>query len=146
MSDEKTCPNCGAALMPGDIFCGECGSRVQASAYDAAAEPLAKEPSPAVEEAEPVPEPAAVEYMPPPAAEPTAGGSQAVRIVAIVVAVGLLLLSLCLCSFGAISLFSESSDMTRGENLGFALAICFAPGVIVGLLGAGAAYFGFKRS
>ena len=64
-------------------------------------------------------------------------------MVVIVLAVGFLLGSLCLCSFGGFTLVSTDTA-TSGEDLGMA-ALCFAPGVILGLIGAGAAYFGFRK-
>jgi len=147
---EKTCPNCGAALMPGDVFCGECGMRVQEADYGTAPaslpndvsagvleEPLAREPTP-------VTAPTVGGYVSPPPAKEKESGWTAARIIAVVAAVGFLLGSLCLCSFGGLALIPTEST-TRGEDLGFAMALCFAPGVILGLLGVGAAYFGFKR-
>jgi hypothetical protein len=150
MSEDKTCPNCGAALMPGDVFCGECGVRVRAPDYDVASDvpfedipPTAPE-EPSAEEPVLAEEPAAGEYGAPPPAAQQASDWTALRIVAVVVAVGLLLLSLCLCSFGGFALI-PSGDSVFEEDLGFALALCFAPGVIVGLLGIAAAYFGFRK-
>ena len=89
-------------------------------------------------------EPTAGAYIPPPPVRQETSGWTVLRIVAIVVAVGFLLLSLCLCSFGGLSLVGES-NLTAEENLGFAAALCFAPGVILGLLGVGTAYFGFRK-
>jgi hypothetical protein len=146
---EKTCPNCGAALMPGDIFCGECGMRVQEADHDLASAPLpddvsvnaAEEPlakGPAL-----VAEPTAGEYIPPPPAEERKSDWTAPRVLAIVVAVSFLLLSLCLCGLGGLMLIPSDSTATE-EDLLFAM-FCFAPGAILGLLGAGVAYFGLKR-
>ncbi len=147
---EKTCPNCGAALMPGDIFCGECGMRVEEADYDVAPATPANGVSPEVmeesllEEPDLAAEPTAGAYLPPPPVRQETSGWTVLRIAAIVVAVGFLLLSLCLCSLGGVSLIGESSP-TAEENLGFVAAFCFAPGVILGLLGVGVAYFGFRK-
>lgn len=150
MSEDKTCPNCGAALMPGDVFCGECGVRVRALDDDVAPDvpfedipPTAPE-EPSAEEPVLAEEPSTGEYVAPPPAGQKESDWTALRIVAVVVAVGLLLLSLCLCSFGGFALI-PSGDSVFEEDLGFALALCFAPGVIVGLLGIAAAYFGFRK-
>lgn len=150
MSEDKTCPNCGAALMPGDIFCGECGVRVQAPDYDVASDvsfegvsPTVLE-EPSVEESVLAARPVAGEYVAPSPVGQKASDWTALRIVAIVVAVGLLLVSLCLCSFGGFALI-PSGDSAVEEDLGFAIALCFAPGVILGLLGIAAAYFGFRK-
>jgi len=150
MSQDKTCPNCGAALMPGDVFCGECGVRVRAPDYDVAPDvpfediPPAAPEEPSAEEPVLAEESATGEYVAPPPAAQQASDWTALRIVAVVVAVGLLLLSLCLCSFGGFALI-PSGDSVFEEDLGFALALCFAPGVILGLLGIAAAYFGFRK-
>ena len=37
-----------------------------------------------------------------------------------------------------------TDSMTAGEDIGFAVT-CFAPGVILCLLGVGVAYFGFRK-
>jgi hypothetical protein len=150
MSEERNCPNCGAALMPGDIFCGECGARVQESAYaaapaeafddassEAAREPLVQEPRLAAE-------PTAGEYIPPPPAPGKAEGWDVMQILTIVAAAGFLLASACLCCGAGLALVPTESYPTLEENLGFS-AICFVPGVILGLVGVGAAYLGFKR-
>jgi len=150
MSDDKTCPHCGAALMPGDVFCGGCGMRVQTPDYDAPPNGSFEDISLAVQEEPSAAEPAvaakplAGEVVSPPPARQKAGDWTALRIAAIVVAVGLLLVSLCLCSFGGLALIS-SGDYPFEEDLGFATALCFAPGVISALLGIGAAYFGFRK-
>ena len=154
MSKDRTCPNCGAALMPNDIFCGECGARAQVPDYDTVPDTLPDEVSPKSEE-EPVPEdvglsaqPTAGQYIPPPPAKEKADGKNILRIVAIVATVAFLLLSLCLCSLGAMLLFvpTESpTPTTLEENVATTTILCFAPGIISGLLGAGAAYFGFKK-
>lgn len=151
MSEQTTCPNCGAALMPGDIFCGECGARVQTPAYDVAPaapledvspqpveEPLSEEPGLAAE-------PPAGEYIPPPPLGKKASDWTASRIVAFIVAVVFLILSLCFCSLGGFALIPTEDYPTVGDSLGFATALCFVPGVILGLLGIGAAYFGFRK-
>jgi hypothetical protein len=150
MSEDKTCPNCGAALMPGDVFCGECGVRVRAPDYDVASDvsfedipPTAPE-EPSAEEPVLAEEPATGEYVAPPPVGQKASDWTALRIVSVVVAVGLLLVSLCLCSFGGFALI-PSEDSVFKEDLGFAMALCFAPGVILGLLGIAAAYFGFRK-
>lgn len=150
MSEEKTCPNCGAAMMPGDVFCGECGARVQAPAYDVAPATLPDDVSPQAVEEPPAEEPsletepAAGEYIPPPPVRQETNGSNAWRIVAIVAAVVFLLLSLCFCSFGGLVLIPTQEVTTAQEDKIYA-ALCFAPGVISGLLGIGAAYFSFKK-
>jgi hypothetical protein len=100
-------------------------------------EPSAEEPVLAAK-------PATGEYVAPSPAGQKTSDWTALRIVAIVVAVGLLLVSLCLCSFGGFALI-PSGDYTVEEDLGFAIALCFAPGVILGLLGIAAAYFGFRK-
>jgi len=141
----KTCSNCGAALMPGDVFCGECGARVRAPEYDPSPEIAVVDIAPEVET-----EPRAGEYIPPPPAETQSGvsnsdgGKTALRIVAVVVAVGFLLFALCFCSLGGLSLI-PSEEYSTAENLGFASALCFAPGIIFGLLGIGAAWLGFRK-
>jgi hypothetical protein len=136
---DKTCPKCGAALMPGDIFCGECGVRVREADYSAEEieeilkdEPLSISESTAAESA-----------LPPPAVKKRSRWTTA-RIISVVLAVSLLLGSLCLCSLGGFALIPTEST-TLEEDLGFATVLCFAPGVISGLLGAGAAYFGIRR-
>jgi hypothetical protein len=114
MSEGKTCPSCGAALMPGDIFCGECGVRVQTPDYDRPLNGSSEDISPSVQEEPSVEEPAvaakplAGEYVSPPSASQKAGDWTASRIVAIVVAVGFLLTSLCLCGFGGLALIPSS--------------------------------------
>lgn len=151
MSEERTCPNCGAALMPGDIFCGECGARVQGAVSDVAPDTLPDDVSPETveeslfEEPDLVVPPAAGEYIPPPPVEQKTSGWTTLRVVAIAVAVGFLFLSLCLCSFGGFALLSNGDDYSTAENVGFAAAICLVPGVISGLLGIGAAYFGLRK-
>ena len=144
MSEERICPNCGAALMPGDIFCGECGARMRAPEYDIAPDTSADDVSPAAVE-EPLPEePTAGQYVPPPPIERKVSDWTALRIIGIVVAAGFLLVSLCLCSFGGFALFLSEPPLTDEGKLLFA-TICCAPGVISGLLGIGAAYFAFRK-
>ena len=146
---EKTCPNCGAALMPGDIFCGECGMRMQEADYDVPpATPPDDVPAEAMEE--PLVEgpvavtvPAAGEYVPPPPAERRKSDWTAPRIITVVAAISLLLGSLCLCGLGGLMLVLTDST-TTGEDIGFAVT-CFAPGVILCLLGIGVSYFGFRK-
>jgi uncharacterized Zn finger protein (UPF0148 family) len=153
MSKDRTCPNCGAALMPNDIFCGECGARVQTPAYDIVPDTLPDDVPPKSEE-EPVPEdiglsaqPTAGQHIPPPPAKDKASGRNILRIVVIVAAVAFLLVSLCLCSLGAMLIFvpTESPTTTLEEDAAITTIFCFAPGIISGLLGAGAAYLGFKK-
>lgn len=145
MSEDRTCPNCGVALMPGDIFCGECGTRVRAPDSDIASDvPFKGVPPAAPQEPVLTARPTGGEYISSPPVEQKASDWTALRIVAIVVAVGFLLVSLCLCSFGGLALV-PSETSTPGEDVGFATALCFAPGVILGLLGIGAAYFGFRK-
>jgi len=153
MSKERTCPNCGAALMPNDIFCGECGARVQVPDYDIVPDTLPDDVSPKSEE-EPVTEDVGLsaqttagQYIPPPPAKEKAGGRNTLRIVAIVATVAFLLVSLCLCSLGTMLIFvpTESSTTTLEEDAAITTIFCFAPGIISGLLGAGAAYLGFKK-
>jgi len=151
MSKEGTCSNCGAALMPADVFCGECGARVQAPDYDVApdasldsATPIATE-EPSLED-EAGTAPTTGQYVSlPPVGERASDKPNALRAVLIVAAIGLLLISLCLCSFGGIMLIPDETYPTVEDNLPFAVALCFAPGVISGLLAAGAAYFGFRK-
>lgn len=150
MSEDKTCPNCGAALMPGDVFCGECGVRVRTPDYDVASDALVEDIPPTAPEKPSAEEPVLAEesstgeYVAPPPVGKKAGDWTTLRIVSVVVAVGLLLVSLCLCSFGGFALI-PSEDSVFKEDLGFAMALCFAPGVILGLLGIAAAYFGFRK-
>jgi len=147
---EKTCPNCGAALMPGDVFCGECGMRVREADYDLASDSLPDDvPAEAVEETladEPVPAdmPVVSEVVPPPLVRERGGTETALRVIVIVLAVVFLLGSLCLCGLGGLLLIPTEST-TSSEDIGFATALCFAPGVISALLGGGAAYFAFRK-
>lgn len=147
MNKGRTCPNCGAALMPGDIFCGECGARPQASDYDAAPDasfadvpPITAE-EPLAEEETGI-EPPIGEYIPPPVSE-KASNWNTLRIIIVVAAVGFLLLSLCLCSLGGLMLIP--TDSTTAEEDQILAVLCFMPGVISCLLGIGAAYFGFRK-
>ena len=140
---EKTCPNCGAALMPSDIFCGECGVRVQDADYDPDDVPAEAVEEPLDEEQVSAAAPTAGEYVSPPPTEAKKGEWTTLRVIAVVVAVGFLLVSLCLCSLGGLMLIP--SDSTSAEEVLLIAAICFAPGMILGLLGVGAAYFGFRK-
>lgn len=151
MSEEKTCPNCGAALMPGDVFCGECGARTKAPTPGVA---QAASPDDVFYETEDMPpakmphlaaEPTAGEYIPPPPAKRERSSGDALRIVAIVVAVVFLLLSLCFCSLGGLMLVPTEDYPTVVDSLPYATPLCFLPGVFFGLLGLGAAYFGFRK-
>jgi hypothetical protein len=151
MSQEGTCPNCGAALMPADVFCGECGARVQVPDYDDAPDASLDSVIPVATE-EPLREdeagaaPTIAQYVsPPPIGEKASDKPNAWRAVLIVAAIGLLLVSLCLCSFGGLMLIPDETYPTVQDNLPFAVTLCFAPGVIAGLLAAGAAYFGFRK-
>ncbi len=149
MSGDKTCLNCGAALMPGDVFCGECGARVRAPAYDAPPD-APPDVSPAVVKEPPAEEPvltvepSAGDYIPPPPVKEKSDGDTVLRVVAIVIAVSFLLVSLCLCGIGALALI-PSEENTFAEMLGPSTFLCFAPGGVVGLLGIGAAYFGLRK-
>jgi len=151
MSTDKTCSNCGAALMPGDIFCGECGIRVQALDYDVAAPnaplnaPLSvsAQELPVEEETIAPPRPMLGDDAPPFAAPSKTGSENVGRAIVIIVAVVLLLSALCLCSLGSLVLVPTETE-TLGENLGPA-SLCCIPGIISGLLGAGAAYFGLRK-
>ena len=145
MSEERTCPSCGAALMPSDIFCGDCGARVQAPTFSAASDEALDDVSPEVAGIPLATEPTAGEYIPPPPVKRETSGDTALRIVVIVLAVGFLIASLCFCSLGGFALVPTEEYPTVAEDFGFATALCFVPGVILGLLGAGAAYFGFRR-
>lgn len=144
MSEERTCPNCGAALMPGDIFCGECGARIRAPEYDIAPDMPPDDVFPAVEEPALAAEPTAGQYIPPPPAVPKASDWTTSRIVAVVITAAFLLISLCLCSFGGLMLIPTEAATTAEEDVMFA-ALCCVPGVISGLLGIGAAYFAFRK-
>ena len=139
MSD-KTCPKCGAALMPGDVFCGECGVRVKEADYSAEEieNILKDEPLPTTDST-------AAEYAPPPSAVEKRSGWTTTRIITMVLAVGLLLGSLCLCSLGGGLVLIPTESTTFEEDLGFPTVLCFAPGAISGLLGAGAVYFGIRK-
>lgn len=66
MSDLKFCPQCGAGLVPGDRFCGDCGFDTQSPATPAAG-PQAPENKPVQ-----APPPAAVNKPPPAAQQPPA--------------------------------------------------------------------------
>ncbi|MFX4262927.1 zinc ribbon domain-containing protein [Pelotomaculum propionicicum] len=66
MSDLKFCPQCGAGLVPGDRFCGDCGFDTQSPATPAAS-PQAPENKPAQ-----APPPAAVNKQPPATPQPPA--------------------------------------------------------------------------
>jgi hypothetical protein len=145
MSEERTCPNCGAALMPSDIFCGECGARVQTPTYSTAPDEALDDASSEFAGIPLAAEPTAGEYIPPPPAKRETSGDTALRIVVIVLAVGFLIASLCFCSFGGFALIPTEESPTVAENFGFATTLCFVPGVILGLLGAGAAYWGFRK-
>ncbi len=144
MSTDKTCSNCGAALMPGDIFCGECGIRVQAPDYDAAPHAPLDEPLPVAAQELPAEEEPIAPPQPTLAAPPKTDSENVWRIIAFIVAVVLLLSALCLCSLGSLVLIPTTETETLRENLGPA-ALCCIPGIISGLLGAGAAYFGLKK-
>lgn len=148
MNKGRTCPNCGAALMPGDVFCGECGARLQAPDYGAVPDasldgvpPIAAE-EPLAEEETGI-DPLIGEYIPPPVSEQKASDWNTLRIIVVVAAVGFLMLSLCLCSFGGLMLIP--TDSTTVEEDQILAVLCFVPGVISCLLGIGAAYFGFRK-
>jgi len=144
MSNDRTCPNCGAALMPADVFCGECGMRTAPDEQPAAPPPPADTSAAAEQEPLPETEPSAGAYLPPEPAKSQGDSSTVIRIVAIVAAASFLVASLCFCSLGVLALMGES-DLTTQENVGFATALCFAPGVILGLLGLGAGWLAFRK-
>lgn len=45
MSDIKFCPDCGAKLVPGDRFCGDCGFDTASQTASASSQPMAERPA-----------------------------------------------------------------------------------------------------
>lgn len=148
MSKDKTCPNCGAALMPGDVFCGECGARVQKDVYgtvDIPAPPQVEQ-EPLADEQVLTPNSAAGKYIPPPPAkDEKASDNTTLKVIIIVAAVVFLLVSLCLCSLGGLILIPTQETGTIEEDNRASAVVCCVPGVISGLLGVGAAYFALRK-
>lgn len=65
MSDIKFCPDCGAKLVPGDRFCGDCGFDTASQTAAASSPPMAERPAAPAPPAKPQPQGTAVPNMVP---------------------------------------------------------------------------------
>ncbi|MCR4408173.1 MAG: zinc ribbon domain-containing protein [Anaerolineae bacterium] len=120
------CPNCGAEIAPGDVFCGNCGKMVLPE------ESTAPPPPP------PVP--------PPPPADRT---RKAMTIGIILVIAGVVL---CLAGVGigaVVAFAGQGEDLSLAESVTGSVLCCMTPlalpGVIMAVIG-GVVWFVWGRS
>ena len=137
MSQEIRCPNCGTVSVPGETFCGECGTRL----------PVAPPPTPL--------------YTPVGTATPTtppSGGTGGLvtflRGSGLLVGIIFLIVALLFCGCGGLLAISqpppETSGMSSSESLGYTLGysmapllVCCLPGALLAVIGVLIALFPF---
>lgn len=104
------CNSCGAALTPGTRFCNKCGAAVTASAPASAATPAS---------ASPAATPVAPATVPPAAVPATTGGSSALKIVLIIIAivVGLGIISVAGVSYFVYRVAKSARVHQQGDNV-----------------------------
>lgn len=123
MAETIQCENCGAVLLPEDIFCGECGAPNPSS--EAPGEPAAAPPAPPVTEPKPKPPP----FIPPtpPDAKPSFSAKSGWR--AAFIALLVLGAIACLVGLAAFFIFGSmpSEATTPREDWIFAAICCLLP-------------------